>query len=66
MGSARAWPGRRSGNVATMPSSVSSNSGSGPVRSAGEGPPLESADAGSTWELGGEAAGEFIPIERWT
>ena len=33
-----------------MPSSVSSNSGSGPVRSAGEGPPLESADAGSTWE----------------
>jgi hypothetical protein len=49
-----------------MPSSVSSNSGSGPVRSAGEGPPLESADAGSTWELGGEAAGEFIPIERWT
>src|ERR1039457_3615078 len=33
-----------------MPSSVSSNSGSGPVRSAGEGPPRESADAGSTWE----------------
>ena len=33
-----------------MPSSISSNSGSGPVRGAGEGQPPKSADTGSTWE----------------